>query len=479
MEHENYLGILFCSKGKELYIIKLIGAGASSFVYLATDKEKNNEYAIKLYIDNIAFKNEVQILSLPEINSSKNIVKLISHGQGFIERGNSVYSFKLMNNFNTGHVNYAIFEYLMNNDLHKYVLSIKKKFSEKMAKKIFLEIIKSLEVLQKNSISHGDIKLENILVSSNFSLKLIDFGFAKNTSTSKGNRTGLSGTKLYSAPEVFSSGKRGYNGFYSDIFSLGVTLFVLVTGVFPFDKPNITDGKYKYLMKQDYGNFWKKFEKKNGQKNNNNLSTEFKDLFAKMIRHDPNKRINLEKIKIHEWLKDITIIEDCHLLNKNIKNNNNFPQCLEEDEEKSTLDLNKASSSDKIKLNEDINKNIMHSSEEIELNPKMRTNLIKEKNSSSSSSEESSPKNKLKKHNKEKSNSKSKSKQIKKSNRSTSPEDSSNKVHLNFSLEKGKEVIEEDKKISIDFDMQYIKEMSNRKKMIDILAETEGDSDYD
>ena len=58
MDHENCLGILLTKKGTELYIIKPIGEGATSIVYLSIDKDKK-EYAVKLYKNSESYSNEI------------------------------------------------------------------------------------------------------------------------------------------------------------------------------------------------------------------------------------------------------------------------------------------------------------------------------------------------------------------------------------------------------------------------------------
>ena len=165
MEQENYLGILLTKNNTELYIIKYIGEGATSYVYLALDKSKK-EYALKLYKNSESYFNEIN--KLKKIFPSKFIVKLISNGQGFLERGYSYFSYKLFNHFQTGPVEYGLFEYIKNGELQNYVFLIKKKFSEEIAKKIFFEILQGLETCHLSGMSHGDIKLQNILLNSNF-----------------------------------------------------------------------------------------------------------------------------------------------------------------------------------------------------------------------------------------------------------------------------------------------------------------------
>lgn len=316
MDYENCLGILLTKKGTELYIIKQIGEGATSFVYLALDKDKK-EFAVKLYKNSESYVNEVS--RLRSLNPSKYIVKLISCGQGHLERGYSYYNYKLFNHFGSEQVNYVIFEYLKNGELYNYIFLLKKKFSEEISRKIFFDLLKAVEACHKSGITHGDIKLQNILLNSNFNLKLIDFGFSKNIKD--GLISEITGTRFYNAPEMFSCATIGYDGVGADIFSLGIVLFILVMGFYPFDKPNITDNRYKLIVKKDFNGFWKKCEQK--MPNNNGISDEFKDLFEKMVCYIPKERISINDIKGHPWLKELIKYFDNNQDEKVNYNNNN------------------------------------------------------------------------------------------------------------------------------------------------------------
>ncbi len=301
MDHENYLGILLTKKGTELYIMKKIGEGATSLVFLSLDKD-NKEYAVKLYKNSDSYLNEIS--RLRTLIPSKYIVKLISYGQGHLERGYSYNSYKLFNHFGAEQINYGIFEYLKNGELYNYTLLIKKKFSEDISRKIFFDIVKAVETCHKCGISHGDIKLQNILFNSNYNLKLIDFGFAKNIND--GLISEITGTRFYNAPEMFCCATKGYDGVIADIFSLGIVLFILVMGFYPFDKPNMTDSRYKLISKKDYHNFWKKCEQKiSSFSSHTGVSHEFKDLFEKMVCYRPKERITINEIKKHPWIKEL------------------------------------------------------------------------------------------------------------------------------------------------------------------------------
>ena len=91
--------------------------------------------------------------------------------------------------------------------------------------------------MNTKNVVHRDIKLENILLDNQMNLKLADFGFATNKNINK--LTTFRGTQSYMAPEIRES--KEYDGRQTDIFSLGVVLFTIVVGYFPFSKAEMKD----------------------------------------------------------------------------------------------------------------------------------------------------------------------------------------------------------------------------------------------
>ena len=87
-------------------------------------------------------------------------MKLISNGQGRLERGYSYYSFKLFNYFDTGPVEYGLFEYLKNGELQNYVFLLKKKFPEEISRKIFFDILMAVEICHESGTFKYNVKFQ-------------------------------------------------------------------------------------------------------------------------------------------------------------------------------------------------------------------------------------------------------------------------------------------------------------------------------
>ena len=102
------------------------------------------------------------------------------------------------------------------------------------------------------------------------------------------------------APEMLQ--RRYYLGEKIDVFSLGVVQFNLVVGLLPFGKGEAkTDNLlYRKLVSKDQDGFWKEFEEENKSK----FSDGFKALFVVLVEVDPNRRMNLDRVRDSEWQKE-------------------------------------------------------------------------------------------------------------------------------------------------------------------------------
>ena len=281
---KHFLGIL----NSEFNLIKVIGTGASGAVYLSYSIYDTNIpktlYAIKIIFKKDPNDNEIDCeVSYVEKMNHKNIIKVYGHGFGILQTSSGL----------NQQVYYIIMEYIDHGSLLSQ-LGENMGFGEDLGRLIFAQLLDGLEAIHNSNIVHRDIKIENIMLSGNdYTLKYVDFGFA--TEKSYGYLTSYLGTPNYAAPEVHL--RRPYLGVCEDIFSLGVTLFITVTGYLPFILPLPNDPLYHYIYDVDYISYWRNRRIK--------VSPSFMELFDNLLAFDPVQRPSISEIKNSKWMKEI------------------------------------------------------------------------------------------------------------------------------------------------------------------------------
>ena len=164
------------------------------------------------------------------------------------------------------------------------------KISESTAKIIFKQIIKGLQYIHKKKIVHRDIKLDNVLIDLTNTVKICDFGVCRILQPGDIMYEHC-GTPAYIAPEIFKD--EGYEGFSCDIWSAGVTLHYMLAGTQPFRANKIEDLK-EIILKGEYERI-------------EDVSNEANDLINGMLQLNPKKRLSIEDILRHPWLKNVDI----------------------------------------------------------------------------------------------------------------------------------------------------------------------------
>jgi serine/threonine protein kinase len=119
-------------------------------------------------------------------------------------------------------------EYCHNGELYTHIVN-NGPMGELQVARVFHQILAALLYLKRLGLSHRDIKPENILFDKNWNVKLVDFGFGCKTFGIDGQfRTTFCGTPSYTPPEVLL--KTSYNPELMDVWSLGVTVYAMLTG---------------------------------------------------------------------------------------------------------------------------------------------------------------------------------------------------------------------------------------------------------
>jgi serine/threonine protein kinase len=176
-------------------------------------------------------------------------------------------------------------EYACGGELFNYIVN-KRRLEETEASFFFVQIITGLEYIHKNNIVHRDMKPENLLLTEGKILKIIDFGLSNSYRTGQLLSTPC-GSPCYAAPEMILG--RKYSGLLVDTWSTGIILYAMVCGYLPFEDKN-NERLYNKILECKL-----EFPE--------HLSFVCKDLIKKILTVNPSKRIKLEDIKHHPFLK--------------------------------------------------------------------------------------------------------------------------------------------------------------------------------
>ena len=214
-------------------IIEKIGEGGMAYVYKARDNFLNRYVAIKV-LKNEFSKDEVFVKRFrTEAQSAAslihpNIVSVFDVGE---DKG----------------ISYIVMELLESKTLKDYIQA-KGPLSSELTLKIAAQIASALEAAHKAHIVHRDIKPQNIMLNQNLVAKVTDFGIAKVANTSTATITSFGktmGSVHYFSPE---HAKGGYTDAKSDLYSLGVVMYEMVTGKLPFDADSPVSVALKHIQ---------------------------------------------------------------------------------------------------------------------------------------------------------------------------------------------------------------------------------------
>ena len=193
-------------------------------------------------------------------------------------------------------------EYINGGNLFSFVKE-RRKLSEKTAKFLFRQIILGIKHIHSKKIVHRDIKLENILIDLNNNIKICDFGIGRILKNEKQMLYDKCGTPMYMAPEILLSSKtKGYEGFPVDIWSSGISLYIMLSGTLPF---NLKNKESSDMSNESNNNIELQYSIINKEpKKIEKISDEARDLLKGLLNKNPKKRLTIEQILNHPWLME-------------------------------------------------------------------------------------------------------------------------------------------------------------------------------
>ncbi|KAJ2314520.1 Serine/threonine-protein kinase [Coemansia sp. RSA 2705] len=159
---------------------------------------------------------------------------------------------------------------------------------ERDARALFKCVAETLQFCHQYSVIHRDIKLENVLIDQRGRVMLIDFGLANFFGGGSALMDTFCGSLPYTAPEILRG--TAYTGPEVDVWSLGVLLYVMLTGRFPFDDP-AQPANFERIMAGDFPL-------------RGSLSRAVQELLVRMLEPDATRRVALPDVLAHAWLAD-------------------------------------------------------------------------------------------------------------------------------------------------------------------------------
>jgi serine/threonine-protein kinase len=140
---------------------------------------------------------------------------------------------------------YIVMELIQGETLAEHLRQLGRPMTVREAAGIFRQTLEGLGFAHAQGVIHRDIKPSNIMLTRDGVAKLTDFGIARGVDTAKLTRTGLAlGTAAYMSPEQIQGAKIDHR---ADIYSLGITLYEMLTGRVPFGRPKDSDSDFPIL----------------------------------------------------------------------------------------------------------------------------------------------------------------------------------------------------------------------------------------
>ncbi|KAJ1912629.1 hypothetical protein IWQ60_009578 [Tieghemiomyces parasiticus] len=264
------------------YDIKhVVGSGNFSVVRLSIEKATGRRYACKV-IRKRRFSLQPKVLQ--SFTREVEILKRLTHGNIIAYHGV----------FEDDQYLCILTEFVVGGDLLSYVAA-RGHLTEDQARRIFFQLLSSIRYLHEQGISHRDLKPENIMLAGNGSwVKLTDFGLARYLSEATFVAT-MCGTPNYLAPEVIgaSDGHVRYTKLV-DMWSLGVILFHMLTGVLPFEgetQPQLYAAIQRGLTATHRPEFA-------------TLSPGASNLITHLLQLQPERRLPVAEAQRHAWVLD-------------------------------------------------------------------------------------------------------------------------------------------------------------------------------
>ncbi|KAI8389392.1 kinase-like domain-containing protein [Blakeslea trispora] len=292
------------------YLLKQeIGRGAFGTVHLGIDEITQTEYAVKEFSKSRLRKKEQMDLfrsagprgrgrrmmglgvhNPQQQKEPENPLNLIRGEMAVLKKLNHPHIVRLFEVLDdpSGDSIYMVFEMM-----HRGVLmsievdQVATPYAPDVARRYFKEMMLGIEYLHANDIVHRDIKPDNLLLTKDDVLKIVDFGVSEIFVKGNDKLKKSAGSPAFMAPELCVAKHGEVSGIAADIWSMGITLYCMIYGKTPFDSTNILE---LYAMITEAPIHY------------DPIDDQLLDLFERILDRNPETRITMKELREHPWI---------------------------------------------------------------------------------------------------------------------------------------------------------------------------------
>lgn len=266
-------------KEQEITLQNLLGKGKFD-VFLASSD--HSEFAIKIFpLNHYFYRKESRLINLEH----KNICSPKKALTAYLKDTDRVENYSVI-----------VSENCSNGDFFRILQDLGIKFEEKLARTYFHQLVNAVEFLHNQGIAHLDLSISNIVLDSNYQLKIIDFDAAAKEGDQFMNYLG---TKNFRAPETRTRGNM-IDIFKLDIYAMGVILFVMNAGFWAYQE----NTKLEDFLFDNNQLYWDCIETVQRKRKEIHFSPELKSLFISMTKKESKDRASFTEIKNSNWYRE-------------------------------------------------------------------------------------------------------------------------------------------------------------------------------
>lgn len=272
-------------------VIKKMATALYGDVLLCNTIESNQSVAIKRMDKKCAKSRKTQ---RGNVAVHENAAQEIQVNQTLSANGGHRHVLKMQKSFEEQGTMHCVFDYCDYGELFSYVQE-KGALSEKEALKYIAQILQGVYYMHQMGFAHRDLSLENVLLDKKLNCQVCDFGLATPIGELYATlRTQIVGKPLYMAPEIIA--RSGYDPTKIDVWSIGIILFIMLTGAPAFAEASMRDKAFRIASRHGLRKLMQMW------KLESTMSEDALDLLCGLLAVDPDQRISMHDALHHKAL---------------------------------------------------------------------------------------------------------------------------------------------------------------------------------